>query len=361
MKTASHRIVGTGLFALDVIVRIDGTQVPPKLGGSAGNVLGILGALGWTATPVGLVGDDDAGKLLRSDFASIEADLRFMQPSIHCDTPVIYQHQVSPGHGSTHRFSFACPHCGERRHPSWDDGDVFGSVAEQLPNSSVFFLDRPTPLGVALAEHYSASGAVVVFEPSSVGDDIRLFARAVRASMIVKYSDDRLDNLDDFNLGGVQIEIQTRGANGLRFRKPSLGDDWVHLGAYALPYIHDTSGAGDWCTAGMLYELFSGAKYRAHSPSHEEILEALAFGQALSTLNCMTEGARGLLSHWPVHQVKTWAKELSQARIDAMHHVQVDRAAPVKDSRLDTFACELQRASNEASSSFDNLNCCFSS
>jgi fructokinase len=361
MKTASHRIVGTGLFALDVVVRTDGTKVPPKLGGSAGNVLGILGALGWTATPVGLVGDDDAGKVLRSDFASIEADLRFMHPSSQCDTPVIYQHQVSPGHGLTHRFSFACPNCGERRRPSWDDADVFGNVAEQLPSSSVFFLDRPTPLGVALAEHYSASGAVVVFEPSSIGDDERLFSRAVRASTIVKYSDDRLESLDDFDVGGVRIEIQTLGANGLRFRKPALGDDWVHLGAYALPYVHDTSGAGDWCTAGMLYELFSGAKRSAQSLSLDEVLEALAFGQALSTLNCMTEGARGLLSHWPAHQVKTWARELSQARIDGLHRAQVDRSSLVRDPRLDTFAYELQRAGGEASLSFDNLNCCFSS
>lgn len=361
MKTASHRIVGTGLFALDVIVRTDGTKVPPKLGGSAGNVLGILGALGWTATPVGLVGDDDAGKLLCSDFASIEADLRFMHPSSHLDTPVIYQHQISPGHGSTHRFSFACPYCGERRRPNWDDGEVFGNVAAQLPNSSVFFLDRPTPLGVALAEYYSASGAVVVFEPSSLGDDISLFARAVRASTIVKYSDERLKNLDDFDLDGVQIEIQTRGANGLRFRKPLLSDDWVHLGAYALPYIHDTSGAGDWCTAGMLYELFSDAEHRAHSLSHDQMLEALAFGQALSTLNCMTEGARGLLASWPAHQVTAWARELSQARIDALHRVQADRSAPVRDSRLDAFACELQRGGGEASSRFNNLNCCFSS
>ena len=358
MKTDPHRIVGAGLFALDVIVRTDGTKVPPKLGGSAGNVLSILGALGWTATPVGLVGDDDAGKVLRSDFESVEADLRFIHPSDRCDTPVIYQHQVSPGHGLTHRFSFACPHCGEHRRPSWEDEAVFSNVADQLPNSSVFFLDRPTPLGVALAEHYAATGTVVVFEPSSMGDDIGLFSRAVRASTIVKYSDDRLKSLDDFDLDSVQIEIQTRGSNGLRFRKPSLSDDWVHLGAYAIPYVHDTSGAEDWCTAGMLYELFSGAKHRTHSPNHDQVLEALAFGQALSTLNCMTEGARGLLSHLPMHQVRIWARELSQARIDALHRAQVDRSAPVRDPRLETFACELQKVEGTASSSFDNLNCC---
>ena len=361
MKSAPHRIIGTGLFALDVIVRTDGTKVAPKLGGSAGNVLGILGALGWTATPVGLVGDDSAGKVLRSDFASIEADLRFMHPSSHCDTPVIYQHQASPGQGLTHRFSFACPQCGERRRPSWDDAEVFGSVAEQIPDSSAFFLDRPTSLGVALAEYYSSRGTVVVFEPSSMGDDERLFARAVRASTIIKYSDDRLESLDVFDLSGVRIEIQTRGENGLRFRKPSQGNDWMHLGAYALPYVNDTSGAGDWCTAGMLYELFSGAKHDLYSLSHEQVLKALAFGQALSTLNCMTEGARGLLSHWSAHQVKAWAKELTQDRIDGLHRIQVDRSAPVQEPRLDTFAFELQRARGEVSSSFDNVNCCFSS
>ena len=112
MKATSHRIVGTGLFALDVVVRTDGETSAPALGGSAGNVLCILGALGWNVTPIGTVGDDAAAETVRRDFSSVRADLRFLVRTANRSTPVIYQHQLNSENGSTHRFSFACPSCG---------------------------------------------------------------------------------------------------------------------------------------------------------------------------------------------------------------------------------------------------------
>ena len=221
MKALPHRIVGTGLFALDVIVRSDGMTAPPTLGGSAGNVLWILGALGWKATPVGILGEDAAARTVQGDFERIEADTRFMLRSTKRSTPVIFQHQLAATDGvprATHRFTFTCPACGARRWPYWDDESAFADVQSSLPPASVFFLDRPTRLGVALAEHYAHSGTVVFFEPSALGDEPGLFARALRCAHIVKYADDRINGLKDFDLQPEAVEIQTRGADGLRFR-----------------------------------------------------------------------------------------------------------------------------------------------
>ncbi len=337
MSALTNRIAGTGLFALDILVRLDGSIGKPALGGSAGNVLSILGALGWTAVPIGETGDDRAAKLLSETFDALGADLSFFRRSRHRCTPIIYQHQLSDHTDNTHRFTFECPICGERRRPVWDDEHWVLDEHHDLPAASVFFLDRPTELGVALAQHYAGRGALIVFEPSSLGDDPELFRRALGAAHIVKYADDRLDALPFDRTEGPLVEIQTRGANGLRFRTKSLDDAWLSMGAYALPFVRDTSGAGDWCTAGLIYELFRLGGMPKMT-DHLTLVRALAFGQALSSLNCLTEGARGLLAAWSSQKIVKAARELRGRRL---HSLRTDRVNPerrVEEPRLFTFA-----------------------
>lgn len=359
MRTNSQRIVGAGLFALDVIVRADGEVSPPALGGSAGNVLCILGALGWKATPVGTLGDDLAAQVVQRDFAKVEADLRFMRCSAECCTPVVYQHQLSPQDDSTHRFSFACPTCGVRRRPRWDDEGPLAGEHWVLPPASVFFLDRPTPLSVTLAERYMESGAVVVFEPSAIGDDPNLFARAVRCAHIIKYANDRISGLAGFDLQSVSVEIQTLGADGLRFRTPSLNNPWLSLGAYELPYLHDTAGAGDWCTAGMIFELFGRGVMAQPTTDYNALTRALAFGQALSTLNCMTEGARGLLATWTPSRIVESAREMSALRLKAhyLEHLQPSTWLS-SGPHLEMLASDVSQRSMTDRSRPDGLPCC---
>lgn len=361
MKPHLHRIVGAGLFALDVIVRGDGMTAPPTLGGSAGNVLWILGALGWKATPVGTIGQDSAANTVHRDFERIDADTRFMLRSTEHRTPVIFQHQMAVSdvaQGVTHRFTFTCPACGARRIPVWDRDSAFADLQPRLPPASVFFLDRPTKLGVALAQHYADNGAIVVFEPSAIGDDADLFGRAVTSAHIIKYADERIDSLEQFELRPQAIEIQTRGADGLRFRAPSLDDRWMSLGAFELPYLHDTAGAGDWCTAGLIFELFNDPKASLRSPDYNVLASALSFGQALSTLNCMTEGARGLLQAWSPSRVIRLARDLSEARIAALQFHKIPFDTRVCEPRLKPLADDVSQWFSSTQSNIDRLYCC---
>lgn len=361
MKTSTPRIVGTGLFALDVIVRRDGSTAPPTLGGSAGNVLWILGALGWKITPVGVIGDDSASRVVQSDFERVDADTRFLLRSSSRSTPVIFQHQLEltdRGPGATHRFTFTCPSCGTKRGPLWDDESALAGTKEPLPAASVFFLDRPTRLGVTLAERYAEDGAVVVFEPSTMGDDLELFARAVRSATIVKYADDRITDLSGFDLQPHAIEVQTCGPDGLRFRASSIDDSWLGLGAYELPYMQDTAGAGDWCTAGLIFELFGRSPVLHTEVDYNSLARALAFGQALSTLNCMAEGARGLLTAWPASRIVRVARDLSDARVDGLRSQSFKCASVVSEPRLNLLADEVTQWFISAASGADGIGCC---
>lgn len=351
MRTATPFIAGTGLFALDVIVRLDGSKATPSLGGSAGNVLSILGALGWGAAPVGVLGDDVAGHTIRRDFERVGADMRLLRRSMARCTPVIFQHQLdrqAAQNCATHRFTFACPNCGGRRRPLWDDDPEFADVRTDLPPASVFYLDRPTRLGVAVAEQYASRGAMVVFEPSAVGDDVGLFVRAARAAHIVKYADERLGDLGAYHLRPDGIEIQTRGSHGLRFRSGTADRSWIYLPAFRLPFIHDTAGAGDWCTAGMLYELF-GATAGVRTIDREALEHALAFGQVLSTLNCMTEGARGLLTTWSPDQIVQAARSVAQARTESGQSM---------DQTFRSFAHDVGQTASTTASRGDGFGCC---
>lgn len=358
MRTAAPTIAGTGLFALDIVLRLDGSAAPPRLGGSAGNVLAILGALGWSSTPVGLLGSDSAADAICRDFARIGADTRWLLRSSDHATPVIFQHQLDTARdrsGATHSFTFACPACGTRRRPQWGDEAAISRGDALLPTPRVFYLDRPTPLGVDLAERYAREGAVVVFEPSATGDDVGLFARALRAARIVKYADERLSDLSVFDLHPGAVEIQTRGADGLRFRVLTDRPEWTHLSAYRLPAVHDTAGAGDWCTAGLLYELFS----RPVAPNWmdtQSLARGLAFGQVLAALNCMTEGARGLLAAWAPDRIVDAAQRLSAARNPAQ-----EEALPLHDAQLRDIADDVSRSGRSSTSYDDGFYCCTAS
>ncbi len=212
----SFHIVGTGLFALDVIVHGDGRTAHCALGGSAGNVLSILGSLGWRITPVGMLGEDGAAERLTHELSALGADLSFMLRSHTCVTPIIYQ--LKTPRSESHHFSFACPICGESRRPSSSNFGVPASTARALPVPDVFFLDRATPGALAIAQQFANQNGIVVFEPSDIGEDEHLFNEILQYADVVKYADDRIEDLDSFDTDHIAVEIKTAGARGLSFR-----------------------------------------------------------------------------------------------------------------------------------------------
>lgn len=78
----------------------------------------------------------------------------------------------------------------------------------------------------------------------------------------------------------------------------------------------DTSGAGDWCTSGMLYYLFDkDPNCSVVNITYNRLFEALRFGQALSALNCMAIGARGLAKALPRSKINKLAEVLQKSKL----------------------------------------------
>ncbi|HEY8096417.1 MAG TPA: carbohydrate kinase family protein, partial [Methylobacter sp.] len=220
-EAAPPKILGTGLIALDIVLDSNKQLLSYGLGGSAGNVLSILASLGWSSSPIGKLGCDVAAEIILEEFRRLNANLQLIVQEHSIPTPVVYQHQLDWESGKTHKFSFACPVCGVKR--SWHAPNIDLPPPEVLDavQPNVVYMDRATALGVQVAEYYKSRDVMVFFEPSEVGTDPELFRQALAVADVVKYADDRLEDLEAFDRSHVFVEICTKGSAGLRFRAPS--------------------------------------------------------------------------------------------------------------------------------------------
>lgn len=297
-------VVGCGLVALDVVLDSSSAVHHMGVGGTVGNVMSILATLGWHSVPVVNVGNDQAGLCVIQELTALGVDVSRIGIERHLETPVVYQYPL--GSAGQHAFSFACPTCGRARrfNERLVPAGGFGEGAPLVGRGDVFFFDRLTETAVRLAEEARANGALTVFEPSAAGD-ARLFERALRASQVVKYSAERIPSLDACSLHAGFVEIQTLGAEGLRFRMRSLDPTWVTLPAIRSRHVVDTAGAGDWCTSGFLHLVSRyGGKGALSDLGYNHIYQALRAGQVVAALNCSYAGARGLMRTVQAHQLQ---------------------------------------------------------
>jgi sugar/nucleoside kinase (ribokinase family) len=289
-KSAS--VIGSGFIALDVVHGLDGQFA--ATGGSCGNVLMALAWLGWTSTPVARLGSDKAGDFVAGDMKSAGVTLDLLQRSETVPTPVVIEQFVEDANGSRrHRFSLVCPECGAwlPRYRSVVLAHAHEVMRSKAPKA--FYFDRTSPATVAMAEWAKKNGAVVLFEPSSIGED-SLFERAVDACDILKFSNQRFSRDSELSQArGPLLVVRTIGADGLKARWKGR---WSSFEPFVAPRVVDTAGAGDWCSAALLHVLaLKGAQGFAMARK-TDIERGLRLGQALAALSCGFEGARGLMS-----------------------------------------------------------------
>jgi fructokinase len=293
-------LLGSGFIALDIVYGREG--VFAATGGSCGNVLMALAWLGWSSRPVARLGCDKTGDFVVDDMRATGLDLRFLQRSPTVPTPVVIQQFVEDSNGSRrHRFSLVCPGCGAwlPRYRNIVLSHARAVLEAGAPKALYF--DRTSPATVALAEWAKKNGAVVLFEPSSVGEDA-LFERAVDACHILKFAHERFGK--DTELAQARepnLVVRTLGADGLEARWKGK---WSRFAPFEAPRMVDAAGAGDWCSVGLLHVLAQkGAKGLA-AAQKGDVERALRLGQALAALSCGFEGARGLVTAVPsVEQV----------------------------------------------------------
>lgn len=332
---ARTRVAGAGFVTMDVLLDVGDQLAYSGIGGSTGNVLSILAFLGWESVPLVNLGRDRVGAAIHREFTRLGAEMSHVRLDRTLTSPLLYQFVGDPTHAP--RYSFACPVCGHARAFKEDLVDSGGEKFDRYAaESNVFFFDRVTSGTVRMATAARAGGSLVFFEPSAVSPNRELFLAALKSAHVVKYSADRIrEPFTDFLHWGF-IEIQTLGARGLRFRKHSLAPDWVELPALRTAYVADTSGAGDWCTAGFLHTLFACREStELQDLTYNAIHRSLRLGQSIAALSVGHIGARGLMRAWRSEDA------LVKAQMVLEGAYATDRAEPARSwQTFDSVCCE---------------------
>jgi len=296
--------VGAGFLALDLLlIGNDRVRANEKYaGGSCGNVLSILSHLAWNSYPVVRLGTDCLAQNVLDDLEHCGVKTEFVFRSDTGVTPVVVVRIAERRDGSIGpRFEWKHPESGEwlpryRPFPKRKAQEV----APELPDAKVFYFDRAEQSALVMATAMREKGAVVFFEPSSCKDD-NLFTECLAVSDIVKYSAERIGRIPRNPVSrSPRLEIQTLGSKGLRYRLKmgtTSPGEWRTMPAFALDCLVDSTGCGDWCSAGVIHKLCQDGRTDFLELDEETIEDGLCYGQALAALNCQYRGARGPMYH----------------------------------------------------------------
>jgi len=289
---------GSGLLALDVILN-GSPSTPPKLtaGGSCGNVMTILSYLGWSSYPVARLKNNEASEEIFADLKrwGVKTDFILKEPT--GSTSIIIHRILKNRKGqSIHRFEFRDPTTG-----NWFPGykpflsKQVPDLVDKMPKPNVYYFDRINRAAIDLAVEAKNQGAVVFFEPSSIGDP-KLFEECLDASDIIKFSNERIPEYRSlYKKSRVYLEIETRGKDGLSFRCSKSKSKWTSVDPFIISELTDSAGAGDWCTAGIIDNLCKSGKSDFKKKSLSAIKIGLQKGQVLGAINCFFDGARGIM------------------------------------------------------------------
>jgi fructokinase len=296
--------VGAGFLALDLLlVGKDRIRANERYaGGSCGNVLSILSHFEWSSFPVARLGMDHLAQTVLDDLKETGVNTSFVFRSATGVTPVVVVRIAERRDGTVGpRFEWRHPESGEwlpryRPFPKRKAEEV----APELPEAGVFYFDRAEQSALVMASTMRQKGAVVFFEPSSCKHD-KLFTECLAVSDIVKYSEERIPRIPLNPVSqSPRLEIQTLGRNGLRYRLKSNStkpDEWQMVSAFVIERSVDSTGCGDWCSAGIIHKLCQNGRDAFLQTDEATIADALDYGQALAAVNCQYQGARGPMYH----------------------------------------------------------------
>ncbi|WP_217899064.1 PfkB family carbohydrate kinase [Oceanicola sp. 22II-s10i] len=281
-------VAGTGFTVLDRVYA-DGALTDEALGGSCANVLISLAMLGHNVAPVLRLGADAEGARLVEEFLRAGAVVEFISRMADLLSPILAE-KIDRSTAS-HEFSFRCPVTDSEfpRYEPITKAEV-DRARGAVGSCKIFFADRLSEEILDAMHIASQAGALVVFEPSAIEDDV-LFSDALEVSAVLKVSSERIDLSTASNaLAMPPIQIVTHGKNGLEV---SHQGSTVWCPAIDAPEFRDACGSGDMVTVGLLDSLISREK-SDREYLFDDVLKGVRAGQRLAAENCAFESARGL-------------------------------------------------------------------
>lgn len=288
-------VLGAGLVCVDIVHDRSSTKI--MNGGSCANVLSVLSQVGYDCSVLREKYSDPLESFLSSTLTTLRVKQIFYKDS-RTSVPRIIE-DIS---GADHSFYTVCPICGKKiltlRLPTKED---VVSVTEAVGNADVFYCDRSSSGLKHLMGIAHTHGSIVFYEPNSSRNLNSLLETAL-LSDIIKFSKDRVpmgiaERIRKSN-SHVKLIISTDGAKGLTFshrRENGEMSPWITIPSSFSGPIVDSSGAGDWLTAGFLSELLAKREDLSLEKLYNDdvISKTMISGMKYSQLCCAAIGAQG--------------------------------------------------------------------
>ena len=290
--------LGAGTFPLDNLQEKKGKDVKTiyqHVGGTCGNVMSILAWMGWHTLPAARLDDSEAGLLIKADLESYGCDTRLVSNTPDGGTTILDIIHKTGRDGEPKTAYMAHSPRGGRfvNHRFWTlkQAQALFDSLEEMPD--VFFFDRCAPGNILLAQLFHERGVLVYYEPNEPVD--RNFLRAVAASDIVKFSNEKHPDVSFTEGFTDKIFIQTLNEKGLRFKLRAEG--WITIPPEHNPHAVDGEGAGDWTTSAFINEMGHHHMLtfdRIHQPN---VTHCLQEAQRMASMSVSYIGAKGLIHH----------------------------------------------------------------
>ncbi len=289
--------LGSGLISLDILIKDIESNRPISyyVGGTCGNVMMILSHMGWSSYPIARLDDSKQTIRLLADMDKHNVKKDYISTGLG-KTPVIIQHNIIDKDGNpTHKFEFKDSN--GRFYLSFSpitkrQAQNVLETLSHIPN--VFFFDRVSPANIMMAKWMREKGVLVFFEPSCKISTTG-FWDCAENSDIIKFSNQRIEDVLSFERFTDKLIIQTCGANGLQYR---LRDStWKRLKSIKTNQVLDTSGAGDWTSATFINRLFERTEnFSLAEIDSLSVDRYLKSAQLVASLSCGYDGARGMMA-----------------------------------------------------------------
>ena len=299
----------SGNFALDTIVTRDypngfvigkankftETVVVESVGNTCGNVAAILPYLGVESFPVAHFDQSEQGLQIKEDLQRYGADARFVQNSANGGTTLLRCTHKRDKMTGEHTVSFRATSPGSRFPRRRflrvrDEAPAFVEKLDFVPD--VFFFDAAEAGLRYLAAELHNKGTLVYFEPESDADKAK-FLKAVEVSDIVKFSHEKVSDLDFVAQKPDKLFIRTMGAEGLEFNL--CGQGWVKIAPVPNDNVVDWEGAGDWTTSQFIACLCENDMLSVAQMTVESVRGCLEIACRTASRSVSYMGSKGMI------------------------------------------------------------------
>jgi sugar/nucleoside kinase (ribokinase family)/fructoselysine-6-P-deglycase FrlB-like protein len=276
-------------------------------GGSVGNTLSFLGALGFKTAIIGAIGNDIQSEIIKQDFKNFGVNTRWLIQrggAGQFRRSRQYFHVISESNHS-HKFLPECPACKApiSRSVVLNKRDITKEMLEAVRKCQIVHIDRANDSSLMLARTASKANKFVSFDFSfdsfesarSKAQELISIATTVKVnSRIFKnfLKQNKLESLDAFSqlFERVKLLIVTDSEQGVYgfIRGPRLAFQKFKYPALKCLRLCDTAGAGDILIGATLAQILKKS-IRLEIGFEEQMLSV---AQGLASLSCSFYGAR---------------------------------------------------------------------